>query len=84
MSDEINNDENLIDFLVANRIYPMYSPTGKVFFKKPKDLPLTDDKAKEITDKLYLKTKKDCKKVRNVVKSRLARLRKTQPIRKMD
>ncbi|HAW49638.1 TPA: hypothetical protein DCX16_01605 [bacterium] len=75
-------DEEVIEFLVANRIYPMYSKTGKVFFKKSKKVHLSVEQEAEIIDKLSLKNKEDCKSVREIIQSRLAGLRTTQPIKK--
>lgn len=61
----------MIDFLVANRAYPMFSKKGKVFFRKPKISPIPDEKAREIIDQLNLKTAEECRRIREIVKERL-------------
>jgi len=76
------NSEELINFLVVGRIYPMCSKKGRIFFRKPANTYLSDEKAREIIDQLSLKTAEDCGKIRNIVRNRLSALRTTQPIRK--
>lgn len=78
----VGDAEELIAYLVANRIYPMYSRTGKVFFRKPKEVYLSESQVEEIITQLNLKTKEDCKKIRDELKARSAVLRTNLPIRK--
>ncbi len=66
---------DLIDFLAVNRIYPMCSRTGKVYFSR------SNERAAELIATLNLKTADDCKEVRAMVKQRAASLRTNQPIR---
>lgn len=76
------NFEELINFLVAGRIFPMCSKKGKIFFRKPANTYLSDEKATEIIDQLNLKTAEDCEKTRRIVRNKSRALRTTQPIRK--
>ena len=76
------NFEELINFLVTGRIYPMCSKKGKIFFRKPANTYLSNEKAIEIIDQLNLKTDEDCKRIRKIVSNKLSALRTTQPIRK--
>jgi DNA repair protein RadC len=78
------NDENeeMINFLVVNRIYPMCSKNGKIFLWKPRNVILSDEKATEIINQLGLKTIEDCERIREIIKEKLAARRTNQPIRK--
>ena len=76
------NFEELINFLVVGRIFPMCSKKGKIFFRKPANTYLSDEKATEIIDQLNLKTAKDCERTRRIVRNKSRALRTTQPIRK--
>lgn len=67
-------DPYLIDFLAVNRIYPMCSRNGKVYFSR------SYGREAELIAELNLKTAEDCKKVREMVKQRAAGLRTNQPI----
>ncbi len=75
-----NKVSSMIDFLVANRAYPMFSKNGKVFFRKPKNTPIPDEKAREIIDQLNLKTAEECRRIREIVKERLDQQRTNRPI----
>ncbi|UCF74167.1 MAG: DNA repair protein RadC [Deltaproteobacteria bacterium] len=71
----------MIDFLAAKRAYPMFSRKGNIFFRKPANTLLSDEKAKEIIDQLKLKTGEDCRRIREIVKERLDQERTNRPIR---
>ncbi|MEA1964943.1 MAG: DNA repair protein RadC [Candidatus Aerophobetes bacterium] len=74
--------ERLIELLLRNRIYPMYSKRGKIYFLKPKHIQISDEEREEIVRKLRLKTAEDCKKIRQIVMDKLARMRINKPIKK--
>jgi DNA repair protein RadC len=71
---------SMIDFLVANRLYPMFSKKGKIFFRKPTSTLLSDEKAREIIDQLNLRTAEGCRRIREIVKERLDQQRTYRPI----
>jgi len=71
----------IITFLVANRMYPMFSNKGKIFFQKSKNTLLSDEEAQEIIDQLNLKTAEDCRRIREFVKERVDQQRTNRPIR---
>ena len=73
--------EDLIDYLVKSKAYPVCSNLGKIYFTGPKDK-FFDKRKDEIIEKLKLKTKEDCKKIRELVKEESAKLRTTKPIKK--
>ena len=75
-------EKELLDFCAANGIYPVASSKGKIYFKCSRKGVLTAEKAQEIIWKLSIKTKRDCKRIRNVLKKRAAALRQTRPIKK--
>ncbi len=76
-----NSAIEIMDFLVANGIYPMTSKRGKIFFKSPQRGLLTEDKARAIIEQLKIKTKKDCEKIRDEIRNRRAALRESRPIK---
>ncbi|MCK4730138.1 MAG: DNA repair protein RadC [Candidatus Aenigmarchaeota archaeon] len=73
--------EDLIDYLVKSKAYPVCSKLGKISFTGPKDK-FFDKRKDEIIKKLKLKTKEDCGKIRELVKEESAKLRTTKPIKK--
>ncbi len=74
--------KEIFDFLVANAIYPVFSKKEKIFFKCSRKGLLTADKAKEIIDKLNIKTAHDCERIRKEVKELVAANREHRPIKK--
>ena len=60
--------KRVINFLVVNRMYPIFSKNGKIFFKKPTNTLLSDENAKGIIDQLNLKTAEDCRRIREIVR----------------
>ncbi|RLJ00581.1 MAG: hypothetical protein DRP06_01875 [Candidatus Aenigmatarchaeota archaeon] len=74
-------EEDLIDYLVKSKAYPVCSKFGKISFTGPKDK-FFDKKKDEIIKKLKLKTKEDCGRIRELVKEESAKLRTTKPIKK--
>lgn len=71
----------LLDFLVNNTIYPMWSKKGNVFLKGSKRGLLTEDKIKEIIARLNLKTAGECEKIRREVREGVAARKETRPIK---
>ena len=82
MNLNVVSEKEMFDFLATNGIYPMMSKKEKIYFKCSKKTQLTHDKAKEIIEKLRIKTSEDCKRIRNEVKKRAAALRENRPIKK--
>ena len=79
---KLNAKENeLLNFLAAGGIYPLFSSKGKIYFKCSKKGLLTADRTREIIEVLSIKTKRDCRTIRNEVKKRAADLRENRPIR---
>jgi len=72
--------EGIINFLVENKVYPMYSKKGKIFFRGKSAF--FDEIKDEIIEKLHLKSKEDCKMIREIIKNELAKQRTNKPIRK--
>jgi len=73
--------KDIIDLLATSSTYPMISPRGKVFFKSTKKVVLDADKAREIIERLKIRTAGDCEKIRAEVRKRAAELRENRPIR---
>jgi DNA repair protein RadC len=74
--------ERLIELLARNRIYPMCSKKGKIYLWKPKHIQISDEEREEIVRKLKLKTGNDCKRIRQIIRDKLAKIRTNKPIRK--
>jgi DNA repair protein RadC len=72
---------SMINFLVANRFYPIFSTKGKLFFRKPTNTSLSEEKVREIIDQLNLKSADDCRRIREIVKERVDKQRTNRPIR---
>ncbi len=75
-------EKETFNFLVENAIYPMISKKGKVFFKYPKKGMLTEAKAREIIEQLDIKTRNDCKKLREKIRNLRSAFRENRPISK--
>jgi len=76
-----NSTIEIMDFLVANAIYPMCSKRGKIFLKCPRKWLLTDDKSEEIIAQLDIKTAEDCERIRKQIRKHVAARREHRPIR---
>jgi DNA repair protein RadC len=74
-------EREIFDFLGANAIYPMISTRGKLYFKCSKKGLLTTDKAKEIIERLDIKTSEDCQRIRKEVRRHAAAFRENRPIK---
>lgn len=77
-----DKESEILDFLAANGIYPLTSSRGKIYFRCPKKGLLTPDQTRQIIDSLFIKSKRDCRKIRKQVKKRAAALRESRPIKK--
>lgn len=75
-------EKELLDYLVANAIYPIYSIKGKIFLQTWRKGILTGDKTKELIAKLNIKSADDCARIREEIKKLVAARRETLPIRK--
>jgi len=71
----------VLDFMVANAIYPMCSNNGKIFLRCSKKSVLTPEKSREIIEQLNIKTSEDCKRLRQEIKAQVATQRETRPIK---
>ncbi|MFP4558792.1 MAG: RadC family protein [Archaeoglobaceae archaeon] len=76
----LQDRQEAIDFLVENKAYPIYR-NGKIFFTGQKKNPLFNQYKDHIIQKLELNTGEDCKKVREIIKKEVKRLRNTRPIK---
>jgi DNA repair protein RadC len=76
------SEKEIVEFLVANAIYPIFSKKGKVFLKCSRRGLLTTEKTKEIIDKLDIKSATDCERIRKEVRERVSANRQNQPIKK--
>lgn len=74
-------EKELIDFMVANTIYPMYSSKGKIFLRCTRKGLLTPEKSNEIIEHLNIKTKEECERIREEIKMQVAEHRVTRPIK---
>ena len=64
-----------IDFLIANCIYPYISKNGKVFFKGRASSTIPTEMKEEILSSLNLIDKKECEKIREIVKEQCRKKR---------
>lgn len=81
MSDEILSAKELLDFMVANAIYPMYSKKGKVYLRCSKKGLLTEERANDIVLQLNINTADECEKLRGKIKRMVAERKSTRPIK---
>ncbi len=79
-SDDLQDQQEVINFLVENRAYPVYR-NGKIFFTGQKKNPLFNQYKDYIIQKLELNTGEDCKKMREIIKKEVERSRTTKPIK---
>ena len=61
--------EELLDFMVANAIYPFCSKKGKVFLRCSKKGILTEGTKKEIIEQLNIETGDECETLREKLKT---------------
>ena len=73
--------EELLDFMVANAIYPFCSKKGKIFLRCSKKGMLTEGKKKEIIEQLNIETGDECETLREEIKKQVAERRTTRPIK---
>ena len=71
----------IMDFLVANAIYPLCSKRGKIFLRCSRKGLLTDARSQEIIAQLNIKTADDCDRIRKAVREQVAAHRENRPIR---
>lgn len=76
-----NPTSEIIDYMVANAIYPMCSKNGKIFLICSRKGLLTPEKTAEIVQRLNIKTPKDCKKLREKIIREVAKRRVSRPIK---
>ena len=81
MNNHILPEEELLDFMVVNAIYPLCSKKGKIFLRCSKKGLLTGEKTKEIIQQLNIKTADECKELREEIKKRVAARKVTRPIK---
>ncbi len=78
---EVGEIRELLKFLAANRVYPFCTKNGRIYFVKGNTI---SDRLKQyIIEKLNLKTKEDCKRVREAIKEEILKsgLRLNKPIK---
>ncbi len=81
MSDEILPEKELLDFMVANAIYPMCSKKGKVYLRCPKKGLLTEERSNDIIRQLNINTADECEELRGKIKRMVAERKSTRPIK---
>jgi len=81
MSDDILPDEELLDFMVANVIYPMYSKKRKIYLRCSKKGLLTEERSTDIIRQLNISTAEECETLRREIKTRVAKQRTNRPIK---
>ncbi|MHC1610502.1 MAG: RadC family protein [Candidatus Methanospirareceae archaeon] len=74
-------DEELLEFMVGNAIYPLWSKKGEIFLRCSRKGVLTVEKKKEIVQRLNVKTAEECKELREEIKRRVAERKITRPIK---
>lgn len=74
-------EKELLDYMVANAIYPMYSKNGKIFLRCSRKGLLSEEKTREIIQQLNIKTAKECEKLREEIKRGVAERRVSRPIK---
>ena len=60
--------KELIESMVKYNAYPLCSKNGKIYFMKPKENHISEQKKKDIINGLGLRTKMDCDTIREIVK----------------
>lgn len=81
--DDFNeSSKELIELMVKYSAYPLCSKNGKIYFMKPKENHLSEQKKRDIINVFGLKTKKDCDTIREIVKQKIAQLKTSKPIKK--
>ena len=75
------SEKELLDFMVANAIYPMYSKKGKVYLRCSKKGLLTEERSTEIIRQLNISTTEECETLRREIKTRVAEGRTNRPIK---
>lgn len=76
-----DEEKKLINLMATNMLYPFCSKKGKIFFRGPKGDGLSDQRKEEIITRFSLKTKKDCVRIREIIKMRASLLRPNEPIK---
>jgi len=76
-----NKREEIIKYMIDNKIYPIYSKKDRIYFMNRKNLIISDKKINEIIDGLELKNSDDCNKIRILVKEQIAKINKYQSIK---
>ncbi len=71
----------MIEYFVANRIYPMCSKKGKVFLSKRSSLHLSKEEEQKFIFELGLKDSKSCKELRDIIRARLKQKKGNKPIK---
>ncbi len=78
----LESEEEIIEFLATVKAYPVCSRKGKVFFVRKSSNELFDKFKDEIIEKLSLRDKESCERIRNAVREKVAERRTNRPINK--
>ena len=74
-------EKELLDFMVANAIYPMCSKKGRVYLRCPKKGLLTEERSNDIIRQLNINTADECEELRGKIKRMVAERKSTRPIK---
>ena len=76
-----NQKSEIINFMVANAIYPFWSKNGNVFLRCSRKGLLTPERRSEIVRQLGIKTPGECLELRDWIKKEVAEKRLNRPIK---
>jgi DNA repair protein RadC len=73
--------EEIIEYFVTNRIYPMCSKKGKIFLLKRSSFPLSKEEEQRLILELGLKDHHGCKELREIIRRKLKETKRNRPIK---
>jgi DNA repair protein RadC len=76
---ESNKYNEILDFLIENKVYPFWSKKNKIYFKSK--IQLNIEKQKEIIEVLKIENKKSCEKIREFIKEKVNYKKEKLPIK---
>lgn len=79
MKKESNKYNEILDFLIENKVYPFWSKKNKIYFKSK--IQLNIEKQKEIIEVLKIENKKSCEKIREFIKEKVNYKKEKLPIK---
>jgi DNA repair protein RadC len=76
---ESNKYNEILDFLIENKVYPFWSKKNKIYFKSK--IQLNIEKQKEIIEVLKIENKESCEKIREFIKEKVNYKKEKLPIK---